>query len=101
MRTARNRARFEKISRILATLINALIFVSILFIFVVIIPKQIVQADATIYEEYVVEKGDTLWNIASENKKVGQDVREYIYELQELNNIDCDLQIGQVIKIIK
>lgn len=102
MKRVVDRARFEKVSRILATLINAIIFVSLLLIFVVIIPKQVVQADTTTYEEYVVEKNDTLWSIASENKKAGQDIREYIYELQKLNNLDyCMIYPGQEIKIIK
>ena len=99
MKRVVDRARFEKVSRILATLIDVLIFISILLIFVVIIPKNSVQAFDT--EEYVVEAGDTLWSIASKNKKAGQDIRECIYELQKLNNIDCNLQIGQELKIIK
>ena len=53
-------------------------------------------------EEYVVSAGDTLWSIACEYKKTGQDVREYIYELRQLNNLnDCIIYPGQVLKIIK
>ena len=53
-------------------------------------------------EEYVVSTGETLWSIASKNKKIGQDVREYIYELREINNMnDCLIYPNQVIKIIK
>lgn len=52
-------------------------------------------------EEYVVSDGDTLWTIASEYKKEGQDIREYVYQLRELNNIDCIIYPGQTIKIIK
>ena len=53
-------------------------------------------------EDYVVSTGDTLWSIASEHKKSGQDVREYIYELRQLNNLDdCIIYPGQVLKIIK
>lgn len=53
-------------------------------------------------EEYVVSVGETLWSIASENKKDGQDIREYIYELRQLNSLDdCMIYPNQVIKIIK
>lgn len=53
-------------------------------------------------EEYVVSKGDTLWSIASEYKAEGQDIREYIYQIRELNNLDdCLIYPNQVIKIIK
>lgn len=53
-------------------------------------------------EEYVVSTGETLWSIASENKKDGQDIREYIYELRQFNNLDdCTIYPNQVIKIIK
>lgn len=53
-------------------------------------------------EDLVVSAGDTLWSIACEYKKSGQDVREYIYELRQLNNLnDCVIYPGQVLKIIK
>lgn len=53
-------------------------------------------------EDYVVSTGETLWSIASENKKDGQDIREYIYELRKINNLDnCVIYPNQVIKIIK
>ncbi len=53
-------------------------------------------------EEYVVSTGETLWSIASENKKDGQDIREYIYELRELNELeDCMIYPNQVIQIVK
>lgn len=51
-------------------------------------------------EEITVSTGDTLWSIASEYKKDGQDVREYIYELRKLNNLDdCTIYPNQVLKI--
>lgn len=53
-------------------------------------------------EDVVVSAGDTLWSIACEYKKDGQDVREYLYELRKLNNLtDCTIYPGQVLKIIK
>lgn len=53
-------------------------------------------------ESITVSAGDTLWSIASEHKKSGQDVREYLYELRKLNNLEnCIIYPGQKIKIIK
>ena len=51
--------------------------------------------------KHTVVCGETLWSIATEHKRDGQDVREYIYELRKINNLkDCTLQIGQEILII-
>ncbi len=53
-------------------------------------------------ENITVSTGDTLWSIACEYKKDGQDVREYIYELRKLNNLEnCTIYPGQEIQIIK
>ena len=53
-------------------------------------------------ENYMVSAGDTLWSISCEYKKSGQDVRSYLYELRELNELnDCIIYPGQVLKIIK
>ena len=50
-------------------------------------------------EMYIVGPGDTLWNLG--NYYSGKnDIREWIYETQQINNLDnSDLQIGQKIKI--
>ena len=37
---------------------------------------------------YVVSENQTLWDIASEYKPDGMDIREYIFELRKLNNLD-------------
>lgn len=52
-------------------------------------------------EDYIVTNGDTLWSIAAEYKHEKQDIREYVYQLRKLNNIDCIIYPGQEIKIIK
>ncbi len=75
---------------------------TVIIMFLVLIFSFTSAKENVIYENYTITAGETLWSIASENKKEGQDVREYIYELQEVNNIEnCMIYPGQEIKIIK
>lgn len=102
LKRVKNRKRFEMVSQIIAGMINASFIIVLFLILVAIMPKKTVEAYAMKYEEYVVSTGETLWSIASENKKDGQDVREYIYELRKLNDLDdCMIYPNQVIKILK
>ena len=97
----KDRKRFERASKIIAQTINVLFIAGILFISLCFI-NTVVDANSTSYEDYTVVQGDTLWSIASENLKSGQDIREYIYELREINGMnDCLIYPNQTIKIIK
>lgn len=52
------------------------------------------------YVDYTVGQGETLWSIASD--RTDGDVREYIYEIKEINNMtSSELQEGQIIKLLK
>lgn len=76
--------------------------ITVIIMFLVLICSFISAKENVIYEDYTVTEGETLWSIASENKKDDEDIREYIYKLQQMNNIeDCLIYSGQVIKIIK
>ena len=48
--------------------------------------------------EYYVEQGETLWSIAQQYKPEFMDIREYVYEIQQLNNIS-NLYAGDIIQI--
>lgn len=77
-------------------------FISITMILIISIFNCVSAIKTVEYQEYTVVQGDTLWSIASENKKTGQDIREYIYELREINNMnDCLIYPNQTITIIK
>ncbi len=62
-------------------------------------------SNKTIYTEkqetiYVCED-DTLWSIAEDYKKPNQDIREYIYEIKKINNMEnATIYEGQEITII-
>lgn len=65
-------------------------------------PKQgviasVIRSDQTIQ----VEKGDTLWTIASKYTDNSKDVRETIYQLKQINHISDsgDLQPGMTLQI--
>lgn len=61
---------------------------------------ETVTADTAII--HIVDKGETLWQIASPvADKTGQDIREVIYEIQINNDLDddCTLTPGQKIVI--
>lgn len=75
---------------------------TVIIMFLVLVFSFTNAKENVIYENYTITAGETLWSIACENKKAGQDVREYIYELQNLNDLDdCMIYPNQTIKIIK
>lgn len=77
-------------------------FISITMILIISIFNCVSANKPTEYQDYTVVQGDTLWSIASKNLKSGQDIREYIYELREINNMnDCLIYPNQIIRIIK
>lgn len=53
------------------------------------------------YREVTVEAHDTLWSIAARQIGDDQDIRPYVYRLQEINHISNpgDLHAGQVIRV--
>lgn len=53
------------------------------------------------YQKIIICEDDTLLDIAEEYKKPGQDVREYIYEIKKLNNMEsATIYEGQELTII-
>lgn len=76
--------------------------ITILMIILIALLNKCVARKSVRTEDLVVSAGDTLWSISCEYKKTGQDVRSYLYELRELNELnDCIIYPGQVIQIIK
>ncbi len=71
----------------------------IIIVFLVIFIKSATGAEREIeYREVVVEQGDTLWAIASNNLPPGYDIRKYVWLLQQENGIDGGaIYPGQII----
>lgn len=77
-----------------------IIAITILIVSIITLFSHCLASKKIETEEITVSTGDTLWSIASRYKKDGQDVREYIYELRKLNNLDdCTIYPNQVLKI--
>ena len=75
----------------------------IVFLLLTVFGKSIAETneEAEILS-YTVCKGDTLWNIAQEYRTDNKDIRQYIYELKQLNNmLNSKIYEGQKLKIIK
>lgn len=73
-----------------------------LFSLITVFTGLIVNAGAAsevqeVHETIYVEKGDTLWEIASEYNK-HSDIRAYIYDIKELNQLSGDdIYAGQML----
>lgn len=52
------------------------------------------------YLLWTVNEGDTLWSIARDYLPQGRDIREYIYEIKEINQLQTsNIRIGQQLQI--
>lgn len=52
--------------------------------------------------DYTVQRGDTLWGIASKAVSDDMDIREYIHKLKEINGINNEsIRPGQIITLYK
>lgn len=57
---------------------------------------------AIAYQKYYVHSGDTLWTIAAERKGENIDIRKYVYDLRQLNNLkSANIYPGQELLLPK
>lgn len=78
------------------------IFLVVLFmsVFTVFTVAKAYSCKETEFKVITIRSGDTLWSIAEKYNKKG-DIREYIYKLKELNNLeDSSIIAGNELKVI-
>lgn len=49
---------------------------------------------------HIVQKGETLWDIAKKYCPKGVDIREWIYEIERINDIDGYIYAGDVLVVL-
>lgn len=69
---------------------------------VILIANTIESTDSDYqFKSVIVESGDTLWSIAAKYTSSQQDIRQVIFAIKRLNNIDRAVQIypGQILQV--
>lgn len=58
------------------------------------------QTDNRTYVYYTVKEHDRLWNISKEHLgSYSMDIREYVYEIKQLNKITDEIYPGDILEI--
>lgn len=73
----------------------------LVILFISIVLKQLNCVEKKYYiEEYIIHDGDVIWNIAEVKKPKNMDIRKYIYDIEEDNNINSGyIYPGMIIKL--
>ena len=83
-----------------AQLIRSMAILVFLFIGVVNISVANTNKKEAEYIDYTITKGETLWSIAREYTPDNKDIRQTIYEIKQINNMQTsNVYENQTIKI--
>lgn len=92
----------HKIKRFIVSLIIFYIIAFIILALLNLVFTRTNVKETYTYENYVVNKGDTLWNIAKQYTGSEEDVRQIIYEIKKDNNMtNSYIHEGQTLIIRK
>lgn len=94
--------RYKVINKNRFFLFITILLVIFFFIFSILISS--LKAHSMIfqenYEELLIRSGDTLWDIALKYKPSKYDVRDMVYKIKELNNLNTSYIIpGEILKV--
>ncbi len=78
-----------------------ILLIAIIIFFMVAFGVAITQPKYEWVEvEYVVQEGETLWSIAKDYCPDDMDIRDYICEIQRINNIESNIYAEQTIVVL-
>mgnify|MGYP003304354775 CR=1 FL=1 len=79
-----------------------LTFLALLLLFIILILSQCTKKELQVKEiqEHSVQSGETLWSIATEYRPQTMSIQEYIYNLEQYNNINAQIFPHQKIQIL-
>ncbi|QSX06514.1 LysM peptidoglycan-binding domain-containing protein [Sedimentibacter sp. zth1] len=94
-----NKYRVTNMNRFKAFIFTSVLIISFIIFLLLSSLTKAYSTNNIIYDTVYVEKGDTIWQIASKyNCKLSMD--EFIYNIREANNLsDCTIYPGQELLI--
>lgn len=83
--------------------VKTILMILLIALSIYAVTKRYIELNSVNYNEveYIVQENDTLWSIAEQYANEHQDLREYVYKIKQVNNIDSTLKVGQTIVIFK
>lgn len=70
------------------------LFFVFLITFIAVYTASVSGYTEPVYQTLTVKSGDTLWSIAQQHKDDDCDIREYIYNVKKINNMDSSTLIA-------
>lgn len=67
------------------------LFIVFLITFIVVYTASVSGYSEPVYQTVTVKSGDTLWSIAQQYKDDDCDIREYIYNVKKINDMDSSI----------
>ena len=76
-----------------------IIMVAFIITIILFLSTRVASNKSVTDDRIIVQKDDTLWEIARRYKAPNEDIRSYIYKLQKLNNVKNIIYPGDVLTL--